>query len=172
MGGPLRLPPGIARVPSKLYPGLLLLIRTGWIGYNITAKIHSQCSFIGKAFVSCSIYAYMILWCSDKLLSSNILGLEQDDVSYPLHRHSWFIDFKSMFCVVEENMNVCKSEPDIFRSKHESWIAQPTQCRNVRPEGLSPAVLLEVNGTVTAARMSRNTLNQETEEIRESVFQR
>lgn len=40
--------------------------------------------------------------------------------------------------------------------KDESWIAQPTHCRNVRPEGLSPVVLLEVNGTVIQARMSRN----------------
>lgn len=143
----------------------------------------------------------MILWHSDKLLSSNLFKFEHSylrmrwwtefrkmyNISFREHivwkhkhvdtffpqqvfrnaqAHSGYIYFDSVLWVVGENMSVCKSVSNTFRSKGESWIAQPTHCRNVRPEGSSPVVLLEVNGTDTQARMSRNTLREDTEQFR------
>lgn len=54
-------------------------------------------------------------------------------------------------------MNVCKSVSNTFGGMDERKITQPTHCRNVRPEGFSPVVLLEVNSAVTQAGMSENT---------------
>lgn len=58
-------------------------------------------------------------------------------------------------------MHVCKSVSNTFGGMDEREITQPTHCRNVRPEGLSPVELLEVNSTVTQAEMSENTLRGE-----------
>lgn len=57
--------------------------------------------------------------------------------------------------MVRENIHVCKSVANTFGGKDESQITQPTHCRNVRPEGFSLVVLLEVNSAVIQAGMCK-----------------
>lgn len=77
----------------------------------------------------------------------------------------WFIYFDSILWAVGENMSVCKSASNTFEGKDERWITRPTHCRNVRPEGSSPAVLLEVNSTGTHREKRPSSLELDTKSL-------
>lgn len=83
-------------------------------------------------------------------------------------RHCWFIYFDSILWAVAENVSVCKSASNTFEGKDGRWITRPTHCRNVRPEGSSPAVLLEVNSAGTHREKKPSSLELDTK----SLFQR
>lgn len=113
----------------------------------------------------------MTLWHNDKLFSSDLFefrwSIRSWTHSMKTHTHTvqWCFSWGSKIhhhtidsftltaqSVVGVSVNLF---PNTFQGKIESWIARPTHCRNIGPEGSSLVVILEVNGNDTEERISR-----------------